>query len=136
MLSQLSEAEEQERVFSGKGRWNQVRSLADAKNLMNHLFNIASSSRYITKLNCVKSQVIQNFPCVLDIFLWVFLDHRCSLRDKEVICREKETEIRDLKEKVVGLSYALRQSEKIKAELTHKLTLQVCVLATYSLSFR
>ncbi|XP_052726740.1 kinesin-like protein KIN-4C [Vigna angularis] len=93
MLSQLSEAEEQERVFSGKGRWNQVRSLADAKNLMNYLFNIASSSR-------------------------------CSFRDKEVIYREKETEIRDLKEKVVWLSYSLRQSEKIKAELTHKLELQ------------
>jgi len=46
MLSQLSEAEELERVFSGKGRWNQVRSLADAKNVMNYLFNIASSSRY------------------------------------------------------------------------------------------
>jgi hypothetical protein len=45
MASQLSEAEERERVFSGKGRWNQVRSLADAKNLMNFLFNLASSSR-------------------------------------------------------------------------------------------
>ncbi|XP_027927136.1 kinesin-like protein KIN-4C [Vigna unguiculata] len=93
MLSQLSEAEEQERIFSGKGRWSQVRSLADAKNMMNYLFNIASSSR-------------------------------CSLRDKEVIYREKEMEIRDLKEKVVGLSYSLRQSEKIKAELSHKLELQ------------
>ena len=38
MASQLSEAEERERVFGGKGRWNQVRSLADAKNLMNYLF--------------------------------------------------------------------------------------------------
>lgn len=46
MASQLSEAEESERVFSGKGRWNQVKSVADAKNLMNYLFNIASSSRY------------------------------------------------------------------------------------------
>lgn len=45
MASQLSEAEERERVFSGKGRWNQVRSLADAKNVMNYLFNLASSSR-------------------------------------------------------------------------------------------
>lgn len=45
MASQLSEAEERERIFSGKGRWNQVRSLADAKNLMNYLFNLASSSR-------------------------------------------------------------------------------------------
>ncbi|CAJ1974022.1 unnamed protein product [Sphenostylis stenocarpa] len=101
MLSQLSEAEEQERIFSGKGRWNQVRSLADAKNLMTYLFNIASSSR-------------------------------CSLRDKEVICREKETEIRDLKEKVVALSYSLRQSEKIKDELTQKSTLQIEALKRFS----
>lgn len=46
MASQLSEAEERERGFSGRGRWNQVRSLADAKNLMNHLFYLASSYRY------------------------------------------------------------------------------------------
>ncbi|XP_027368410.1 kinesin-like protein KIN-4C [Abrus precatorius] len=93
MASQLSEAEERERVFSGKGRWNQVRSLADAKNLMNHLFNLASSSR-------------------------------CLLRDKEVTCREKDTEIRDLKEKVVRLSCSIRQMEMQKAELIHQLKLQ------------
>ena len=45
MASQLSEAEERERIFSGRGRWNQVRSLADARNIMNYLFNLASSSR-------------------------------------------------------------------------------------------
>ncbi|QHN92582.1 Chromosome-associated kinesin [Arachis hypogaea] len=92
MASQLSEAEERERVFSGKGRWNHVRTLADAKNLMNFLFNIASSSR-------------------------------CVVRDKEVACREKEIEIRDLKEKVVRLSCSLRQMEMQKAELIHRLNL-------------
>ncbi|CAN0873449.1 Kinesin-like protein KIN-4C, partial [Linum grandiflorum] len=45
MASQLSEAEESGKGFSGRGRWNQVRSLVDAKNLMNYLFNLASSSR-------------------------------------------------------------------------------------------
>ncbi|XVF64893.1 hypothetical protein PTKIN_Ptkin09bG0203500 [Pterospermum kingtungense] len=45
MASQLSEAEEHERIFSGRGCWNHVRSLADVKNIMNHLFNLASSSR-------------------------------------------------------------------------------------------
>ncbi|XP_029130522.1 kinesin-like protein KIN-4C [Cajanus cajan] len=92
MASQLSEAEERERVFSGKGRWNQVRSLAEAKNLMNHLFNLASSSR-------------------------------CSLRDREVACREKDMEIRDMKEKVVRLSCSLRQLEMQKSELIHQLKL-------------
>lgn len=38
MASQLSEAEEREKVFNGRGRWHQVRSLGHAKNLMNHLF--------------------------------------------------------------------------------------------------
>jgi len=45
MASHLSEAEERERIFSSRGRWNQVRSLAEAKNLMNYLFGIASTSR-------------------------------------------------------------------------------------------
>ncbi|KAI4337598.1 hypothetical protein L6164_015993 [Bauhinia variegata] len=93
MASQLSEAEERERLFNGKGRWNQVRSLLDAKNLMNFLFNLTSSSR-------------------------------CLLRDKEVACREKDMEIRDLKEKVVRLSCSLRQSEMQRAELIHQMRLQ------------
>ncbi|KAK8552132.1 hypothetical protein V6N12_040745 [Hibiscus sabdariffa] len=90
MASQLSEAEERERTFSGRGRWNHVRSLADAKNIMNYLFNLASTSR-------------------------------CSLRDKEVLCREKDTEIRDLKEKVVKVSSLARQLEAQKADLVHQL---------------
>ncbi|XP_031248596.1 kinesin-like protein KIN-4C isoform X2 [Pistacia vera] len=101
MASQLSEAEERERIFSGRGRWNQVRSLADAKNIMNYLFNLASSSR-------------------------------CLLRDKEVDCREKETEIRDLKEKVVKLSSFARQLETQKAELIHQLKLQNATLRNLS----
>ncbi|KAL6912146.1 hypothetical protein ACP4OV_000951 [Aristida adscensionis] len=45
MASQLSEAEERERVFNGKGRWYHVRTLPEAKNIMNHLFQLASSAR-------------------------------------------------------------------------------------------
>nr|GEV66884.1 kinesin-like protein KIN-4C [Tanacetum cinerariifolium] len=37
MASRLSEAEEREHAFSGKGRWNHVRSLADAKTVMNNV---------------------------------------------------------------------------------------------------
>ncbi|KAJ8424414.1 hypothetical protein Cgig2_033645 [Carnegiea gigantea] len=90
MASQLSEAEERERVFSGRGRWNQVRSLAEAKNSMNYLFNIASTSR-------------------------------CMVRDREIDCREKDAEIKDLKEKVVKLSSLARQLEKENAELMHQI---------------
>uniref|UniRef100_A0A5B7AUA4 Kinesin motor domain-containing protein n=1 Tax=Davidia involucrata TaxID=16924 RepID=A0A5B7AUA4_DAVIN len=93
MASQLSEAEEQERAFSGRGRWNQVRSLAEAKNVMNYLFNLASSSR-------------------------------CSLHDKEVDCRENDSEIRDLKEKVVNLvkQLEMQRAELIRQEKLQKLT--------------
>lgn len=93
MASQLSEAEERERGFSGRGRWNQVRSLADAKNIMNYLFNLASSSR-------------------------------CSVRDIEVASREKDLEIRDLKQKVVKLSSYTRQLEMQKVELIRQMKLQ------------
>ncbi|KAL3830389.1 hypothetical protein ACJIZ3_019191 [Penstemon smallii] len=86
MASQLSEAEERERAFSGRGRWHQVRSLAEAKDIMNFLFNLASSSR-------------------------------CQLRDREVDCREKDSVIRELKEKVVTL---MRQLEMQKAELSRR----------------
>lgn len=92
MASQLSEAEERERVFSGKGRWNQVRSLADAKNLMNFLFNLASSSR-------------------------------CSLREKEFICRDKDMEIFDLKQKIVSLIRSLEQLKRQRDGLDHQLKL-------------
>ncbi|KAJ8450283.1 hypothetical protein Cgig2_004740 [Carnegiea gigantea] len=89
MASQLSEAEERERAFSGRGRWNQVRSLAEAKNVMNYLFNLAASSR-------------------------------CIVRDKEIDCREKDSEIKELKEKIVKLNGLARQLEKQNAELAHQ----------------
>ncbi|KAL0686144.1 hypothetical protein Bca4012_052992 [Brassica carinata] len=61
MASQLSEAEERERVFGGRGRWNQVRTLGDAKNIMNYLFNLASSARCLARdkdVNCREKDVV------------------------------------------------------------------------------
>ncbi|XP_073003088.1 kinesin-like protein KIN-4A isoform X1 [Typha latifolia] len=45
MASQLSEAEERERAFTGRGRWNQLRSIGDAKNLLQYIFNLAVDAR-------------------------------------------------------------------------------------------
>lgn len=45
MASQLSEAEEQERAFIGRGRWNQLRTMGDAKSLLHYLFNAAAFAR-------------------------------------------------------------------------------------------
>ncbi|XP_068653718.1 kinesin-like protein KIN-4C [Aristolochia californica] len=99
MASQLSEAEERERLFSGKGRWNHVRSLAEAKNLMNYLFNLASSSK-------------------------------CQLRDRELDCREKDSIVKEQKEKVVKLSSMLRQLEAKMAEMHQQKLLNVNVKKT------
>ncbi|GFP83474.1 chromosome-associated kinesin kif4 [Phtheirospermum japonicum] len=45
MASQLSEAEERERGISSRGRWNQLRSMGDAKNLLQYMFNYLGDAR-------------------------------------------------------------------------------------------
>ncbi|KAK8673137.1 hypothetical protein V6N13_111491 [Hibiscus sabdariffa] len=79
MASQLSEAEERERGLVGRGRWNQVRSINDAKNLLQYLFNATAESR-------------------------------CQLR-------EKDLEIKDVKQQLKDLTAILWQSEAQKKEL-------------------
>ncbi|XP_022865936.1 kinesin-like protein KIN-4A isoform X1 [Olea europaea var. sylvestris] len=45
MASQLSEAEERDRAFNSRGRWNQLRSMGDAKNLLQYMFNSLGDTR-------------------------------------------------------------------------------------------
>ncbi|CAA0840685.1 Kinesin-like protein FRA1 [Striga hermonthica] len=45
MASQLSEAEERERGISNRGRWNQLRSMGDAKILLQYMFNYLGDAR-------------------------------------------------------------------------------------------
>lgn len=45
MASQLSEAGERERALSGRGHWNQIRSMGEAKNLLQYMFNVAAEAR-------------------------------------------------------------------------------------------
>ncbi|CAL4967076.1 unnamed protein product [Urochloa decumbens] len=91
MASQLSEAEERERLLNGKGRWYHVRSLPEAKNIMNHLFQLASSASF-----------------------------RCQVQDKVVACNEKDHIISELKEKVVLLNSGIRQLESQAKDLEHQ----------------
>ncbi|PKA63557.1 Kinesin-like protein FLA10 [Apostasia shenzhenica] len=83
MASQLSEAEERERAFTSRGRWNQLRSMADAKNLLQYMFDVAAEAR-------------------------------CQLKDKEV-------EMKELKEQVNELVGIIRQSEAHRKELEKQL---------------
>jgi hypothetical protein len=113
MASQLSEAEERERVFNGKGRWYHVRSLPEAKNIMNYLFQLASSARYAVIYIPSKDFMMDDmyalswFP---DTYFLYFAS-RSQVLDKEVICNEKEHTITELKEKVVVLNGGIRQLE-------------------------
>ncbi|XP_050291792.1 kinesin-like protein KIN-4A isoform X1 [Quercus robur] len=45
MASQLTEAEERDRASIGRGRWNHLRSMGDAKNLLHYMFNSAAEAR-------------------------------------------------------------------------------------------
>ncbi|KAJ1421145.1 P-loop containing nucleoside triphosphate hydrolase [Sesbania bispinosa] len=45
MTSQLTEAEERERTLNNRGRWNQLRSMGDAKNVLQYLFNATAEAR-------------------------------------------------------------------------------------------
>lgn len=45
MASQLSEAGERERSFIGRGHWNQIRSMGEAKNLLQYMFTAAADDR-------------------------------------------------------------------------------------------
>ncbi|KAK7372955.1 hypothetical protein VNO80_06346 [Phaseolus coccineus] len=113
MASQLSEAEERERVFSGKGRWNQVRSLAEAKNLMNHLFNLASSSRCLLRdreVTCREKDME-----IIDLKEKV-VRLSCSLRQSEM---QKSELIHQLK-----LLSAMRYSESVGDVGGHKYDLR------------
>lgn len=45
MATQLSEAEERERAFGNRGKWNQLRSMGEAKILLQYMFNSLADSR-------------------------------------------------------------------------------------------
>ncbi|KAM0901224.1 hypothetical protein ACQ4PT_020111 [Festuca glaucescens] len=79
MASQLSEAEERERSFSGRGRWNQLRSMGEAKSLLQYIFSVAADARSVV--------------------------------------REKEIEIKEMKEQMTELVGILRHSESHRREL-------------------
>ncbi|KAK3129301.1 hypothetical protein QOZ80_6BG0476890 [Eleusine coracana subsp. coracana] len=83
MATQLSEAEERERSFSGRGRWNQLRSMGEAKSLLQYIFNLAA-------------------------------DARCHVREKEI-------EIKEMKEQMTELVGILRHSESRRREVEKQL---------------
>ncbi|CAN6280014.1 unnamed protein product [Urochloa humidicola] len=102
MASQLSEAEERERLFNGKGRWHHVKSLPEAKNIMNHLFQLASSARCQVQ----DKEVTCNEK-----------EHTISeLKEKVVVLnsgiRQLESQVKDLQHQNMQLFTALNNAKK------------------------
>ncbi|KDP41698.1 hypothetical protein JCGZ_16105 [Jatropha curcas] len=87
MASQLSEAEERERGFTNRGRWNQLRSMGDAKNLLQYMFNSLADARcHIWEKEMEVKEMKEQFKELVGLL------RQSEVRRKEV---EKELKLRE-----------------------------------------
>ncbi|XP_057989670.1 kinesin-like protein KIN-4A isoform X1 [Hevea brasiliensis] len=95
MASQLSEAEERERAFTNRGRWNQLRSMGDAKNLLQYMFNSLADARCHTwEKEMEIKEMKEQFKELVGL-----------LRQSEVQRKELEEELK-LREQAVSIALA------------------------------
>ncbi|KAF2324348.1 hypothetical protein GH714_012721 [Hevea brasiliensis] len=95
MASQLSEAEERERAFTNRGRWNQLRSMGDAKNLLQYMFNSLADARCHTwEKEMEIKEMKEQFKELVGL-----------LRQSEVQRKEVEEELK-LREQAVSIALA------------------------------
>lgn len=108
MASQLSEAEERERGFASRGRWNQLRSMADAKNLLQYMFNSLSDARCQSwEKDLEMKEMEEQLKELLGLL------RQSELRRKEV---EKELKVR---EQTVAIALASSPSGNSQNSLKH-----------------
>ncbi|XP_027921089.1 kinesin-like protein KIN-4A isoform X3 [Vigna unguiculata] len=106
MASQLTEAEERERTLNNRGRWNQLRSMGDAKNVLQYLFSATAEARcqLLAKnmeLNDLKEQLNE----------LVALLQQSEARRKELV---KEEKIREQAVAITLNTPALENSRSLK----------------------
>ncbi|KAJ8772897.1 hypothetical protein K2173_028074 [Erythroxylum novogranatense] len=95
MASQLSEAEERERAFTNRGRWNQLRSMGDAKNLLQYMFNSLGDARcQLWEKEMEIKEMKEQFKELVTL-----------LRQSEVQRKEVEKELK-LREQAVAIALA------------------------------
>ncbi|CAA2971860.1 kinesin KIN-4A isoform X1 [Olea europaea subsp. europaea] len=95
MASQLSEAEERDRVFNSRGRWNQLRSMGDAKNMLQYIFNSLGDTR--CQLWGKEIEIKEMKEQLKELV--------CLLRQSEVRRKEVEKELK-LREQAVAIALA------------------------------
>ncbi|XP_024019524.1 kinesin-like protein KIN-4A [Morus notabilis] len=108
MASQLSEAEERERSLIGRGRWNQLRSMGDAKCLLQYMFNTTAEAR------CQlweKNMEIKEMQDQLNEL--VTLLRRSEAQRKELLREQKA------KEQAVAIALAKSDSGNSRTSLKH-----------------
>ncbi|KAJ0818832.1 putative plus-end-directed kinesin ATPase [Helianthus annuus] len=109
MATQLSEAEERERAFANRGRWNQLRSMADAKNLLQYMFNSLADARCQSWEKDIEMKEMEEQLQEL-----VGLLSQSELRRKEV---EKELKVRE--QQAVSIALASSASGNSHNSLKH-----------------
>ncbi|KAK9271250.1 hypothetical protein L1049_026840 [Liquidambar formosana] len=108
MASQLSEAEERERSFTGRGRWNQLRSMGDAKSLLQYMFNSLSDSRcQLWEREMEIKEMKEQLKELVGL-----------LRQSEVRRKEVEKELK-LREQAVAIALATSASGNSHCSLKH-----------------
>nr|GEW04192.1 kinesin-like protein KIN-4A [Tanacetum cinerariifolium] len=108
MASQLSEAEERERAFATRGRWNQLRSMADSKNLLQYMFNSLADARCQSWEKDIEMKEMEEQLKEL-----VGLLRQSELKRKEI---EKELKV---KEQIVATALASSASGTPRNSLKH-----------------
>ncbi|KAF9600122.1 hypothetical protein IFM89_003669 [Coptis chinensis] len=108
MASQLSEAEERDRTFTGRGRWNQLRTMVDAKNLLQYMFNAAADTRCQLWEKEVEMKELKEQLNEL-----IGLLQQSEARRKEVEKQQK------LRERAVSIALATSASENSHGSLKH-----------------
>ncbi|XP_074264071.1 kinesin-like protein KIN-4A isoform X2 [Silene latifolia] len=108
MASQLSEAEERERAFSNRGRWNQLRSMGDAKSLLQYMFNSLADARcHIYEKEADMKEMKEQLKELVGL-----------LRQSETRRKEVEKELK-LREQAMSIALATSASPNSQGSLKH-----------------
>ncbi|XP_022775165.1 kinesin-like protein KIN-4A isoform X2 [Durio zibethinus] len=108
MSSQLLEAEEKARGLVGRGWWNQVRSINDAKNLLQYLFNATAESRCQLREKDLKMKDLKQQLKDLTTLLW-----QSEAQKKELVKEQK------MREQAVAIALATSPSGNSHSSSKH-----------------
>ncbi|GLT49385.1 hypothetical protein SLA2020_229450 [Shorea laevis] len=108
MASQLSDAEERERSLVGRGRWNQMRSMADAKNLLQYMFNATADARCQLWEKDMEHKDFKEQLNELKALLW-----QSEIKRKELVKEQK------MREQAVAIALATAASGHSRSSSKH-----------------